>query len=167
MLGGDFWRSHRSRGLYSSQGGVGFAKMVSTFAAVRLLGAGLTGAWAAQILVSVATLVAVVIVARRRPGAAAEGATLAAAACLATPFLLDYDLMLLAIPLAWVAAEAERGGYLPWEKVILAIAFLLPLAARSLATWAGAPVGPLVLITLLGLVVRRAYFVSTPLVHGS
>jgi alpha-1,2-mannosyltransferase len=80
-------------------GGVGFAKMVSTFAAARLLDAGLTGAWAAQALVSLATLIVLLIVVHRKPGAMAEGAMLATAACLATPFLLDYDLLLLAIPL--------------------------------------------------------------------
>ena len=106
------------------------------------------------------------IVARRKPGARAEGATLAAAACVVTPFLLDYDLMLTAIPLAWVAAEAERGRFLPWEKVILASAFLLPLVARALAIWVGVPVAPLVLIALLGVVVRRALLVPTALQHG-
>lgn len=147
-------------------GEVGFAKMVSTFAAARVLGAGLIGAWGAQTLVSLAALVAALTVAHRIPGAAPEGATLAAAGCLVTPFLLDYDLMLLGVPLAWVAAEAERSGYLPWERVTLAIAFLLPLVARSLATLAGVPVAPLVLIALLGLVVRRAHLAPTPLARG-
>ncbi len=110
----------------------------------------------AQALVSLATLIALLIVIHRRPGAMAEGAMLATAACLATPFLLDYDLMLLAIPLAWVAAEAERSSYLPWEKLILGCAFLLPLVARPLATWVDVPVAPLVLIALFGMVVRRA-----------
>ena len=137
-------------------GWVGFAKMVSPFAAARLLGAGLSGAWITQAVVSCAGLVILMAVVRCRPEAPAEGATLAAATCLATPFLLDYDLMLLAVPLAWVAAEAERGGYLPWEKLILAAAFALPLVARPIATLAGVPVAPPVLIALLGVVARRA-----------
>jgi hypothetical protein len=95
-----------------------------------------------------------------------EGATLAAAACLITPFLLDYDLMLLGVPLAWVATEAEHSGYLPWEKMMLAIAFLLPLVARSLATWAHVPLAPLVLIALLGLVVRRVNVAPTILARS-
>ncbi len=92
----------------------------------------------------------------RTRGACREGAVLATAACLVTPFLLDYDLMLLAIPLAWVAAEAERSSYLPWEKLILACAFLLPLVVRPLAMWIGAPMAPPVLLALLWVVVRRA-----------
>jgi len=141
-------------------GGVGFGKMVSSFAAARLLGVNLTTAWVVQTLVSLTALAAVMLVAHRRPRGAPEGATLATAACLATPFLLDYDLMLLAIPLAWVAAEAERTGYLPWEKVTLAVVFVSPLLARSLAIWCGVPMAPLVLLALLGVVVRRARAVA-------
>jgi len=137
-------------------GWIGFAKMVSPFAAARLLGVGLSGAWAIQAVVSGAVLMILMTVVRRQPGAPAEGATLAAAACLATPFLLDYDLMLLGVPLAWVAAEAERTGYLPWEKLILAAAFVLPLVARPIATVGGVPVAPAVLIALLWVVTRRA-----------
>ena len=67
--------------------------------------------------------------------------------------------MLLAVPLAWVAAEAERDGYLPWEKLILAAAFLLPLVARPIATLTGVPVAPPLLIALLWVVTRRASLV--------
>jgi alpha-1,2-mannosyltransferase len=131
--------------------------MVSTFAAARRLGLSNTDAWAAQAIVSAAVLIITLAVACRRPGERAEGAMLATGACLMTPFVLDYDLMLLAIPLAWVVTEAEQTVYLPWEKLILASAFLLPMVTRSLATWAGASVAPLVLMALLGVVVRRAW----------
>jgi glycosyl transferase family 87 len=137
-------------------GGVGFAKMVSPFAAARLLGAGLTGAWITQATFSGTALLILLSVVRCRPGAPAEGAVLAVAACLATPFLLDYDLMLLAVPLAWVAAQAERGGYLPWEKLVLAGVFLLPLVVRPIATLTGIPIAPPLLIALLWVVARRA-----------
>jgi len=142
--------------------------MVSPFAAARLLGASISGAWLTQIVVSVAVLVILIIVVRRRPGVPGEGAILAACTCLATPFLLDYDLMVLAVPLAWVAAEAERSGYLPWEKLILATAFLLPLVVRPIATLADLPAAPPVLIALLWVVARRASMVrEMPSQHWS
>jgi hypothetical protein len=137
-------------------GAVGFAKMVSMFAAARLLGADVVGAGVAQACTSVLALSVVVTVARRRPGPKAEGAALAIGGCLATPFLLDYDLMLLLIPLAWVASVAQAEGYLPWEKLVLACAFLLPLVARPLASFAGLPIAPCVLMALLWIVARRA-----------
>jgi hypothetical protein len=70
--------------------------------------------------------------------------------------------MLLAVPLAWIAAQAGCGGYRPWEKLILAAAFALPLLARPIATTAGVPVAPLVLAALLGVVARRAFLVAAP-----
>jgi len=76
--------------------------------------------------------------------------------------------MVLAVPLAWVAAEAERSGYLPWEKLILATAFLLPLVVRPIATLADLPAAPPVLIALLWVVARRASMVrEMPSQHWS
>jgi alpha-1,2-mannosyltransferase len=135
---------------------VGFGKMASVFAGVRLLGGPVVAAWAVQAVVSLVAVGAVGMVARRRAGGAAEVATVAVAACLATPFLLDYDLMLLAVPLAWVVAAAERDGFLPWEKLVLGAAFLLPLVARAVGMTVGVPVAPLVVLGLLAVVVRRA-----------
>jgi alpha-1,2-mannosyltransferase len=80
--------------------------------------------------------------------------------------------MLLAVPLAWVAAEAERGGHLPWEKLVLAAVFLLPLVVRPIATLAGIPIAPPLLIALLWVVARRAAAVPAllgklkPVRHG-
>ena len=160
VLGEAAWRSFLASAPLAKVtlelGLVGFGKMASPFAAMSLLGAAPSMAWAAQSVVSIVALFTVLSVSRRRPGAAAEGATIAAAACLATPFLLDYDLMLLAVPLAWVAARAECGGYLPWEKLTLAAAFVLPMVTRPLAMKAGVPLAPLVITALLVTVVRRA-----------
>ena len=141
-------------------GWIGFDKMVSPFAAARLLGCTVPAAWSVQAMFSLLALTTVILAARRRPGAAAETAVLVAAACLATPFLLDYDLALLAVPLAWVAACGARTGWLPWEKLILAATFALPLAARPLATQLVVPVAPLLVTVLLAVVCRRAWRAS-------
>lgn len=93
--------------------------------------------------------------ARRRPGGEAEGALLVTATLLCTPFLLDYDLVCLALPLAWVFAQARRTGWLEWEKLVLLAGFVLPLGSRLLAGSAGLPVAPLVLVALLLVVARR------------
>jgi hypothetical protein len=60
------------------------------------------------------------------------------------------------VPLAWTAAAAERDGFLPWEKLVLAAAFLLPMVARAVGMTVGVPVAPLVVLALLTVVVRRA-----------
>jgi len=139
----------------------GYPRAVSSFAAARLLGASLAAAWTVQAAASAVALAAVVGVAWRRPGARVEVAVLAAAACLASPYLLDYDLMVLAVPLAWLASAAVTGGFLPGETPVLAAAFLLPMVARPLALQCGVPLAPPVVATLLACLVRRAGPVRT------
>lgn len=133
---------------------VGYARMQSAYAGARLLGADGGLAWAVQAVAMAAAVAAVWIT--RGASELARGATLAGATLIATPFLLDYDLTLLAVPLAWLFREALRDGFRPWEKLALVAAFILPLAARPLALGAGLPVAPLVILALLVLVVRRA-----------
>jgi alpha-1,2-mannosyltransferase len=135
---------------------VGDEKMQSVFAGVRLLHGGLTLAYGLQIVAALGVCAALVDLQRRAFRSRAEGPAMVAAALLASPFLLDYDLVLLAIPLAWIARESLRTGFLPWEKIILAVAFILPLASRSIATYAGIPVAPFVIAAVFVLVLRRA-----------
>jgi hypothetical protein len=132
-----------------------YAKLLSIFSAVRMLGGGLAVAYAAQAAVAVAGLAALVAITRHRPGAGAEIAALVAAAMLCTPHLMDYDLACLAIPLAWVAGQAMRGGWLPGEKSWLTLLYLWPLAARALALHVGIPLTPCLMLALLWLISRR------------
>ncbi|HET9018688.1 MAG TPA: hypothetical protein VFN46_03830, partial [Acetobacteraceae bacterium] len=77
------------------------------------------------------------------------------ASLLVTPFLLVYDLALVAIPMAWVVAAARRTGFLPWEKTVLGLAFVTPLLSVFLARF-GLPLGPPALLALFAIVLRRA-----------
>ena len=78
-----------------------------------------------------------------------------AAALFASPFLLDYDLTLLAIPLAWSAREASRAGFAPGEKSVLALAFVLPLLSRLTAGALGLPLAPLTIAAVFYFVLKR------------
>jgi alpha-1,2-mannosyltransferase len=95
---------------------VGNEKMQSVFAAVRLLHGSLTLAWGAQILTSLCAVAALWLMQRRAFRAAAEAPAVVCAGLLASPFVLDYDLTLLAIPLVWLFREGNRSGFLPFEK---------------------------------------------------
>jgi hypothetical protein len=105
--------------------------------------------------VALAACAGLVALQRRAFRGAAEGPAMAAAALLASPFLLDYDLLLLAIPLAWMAREGLRTGFRPWEKLALAAAFVLPLMSRPLASTVGLPLAPIVIGAVFVLVLRR------------
>ena len=86
----------------------------------------------------------------------AEGALMAAAAMLVSPFLLDYDLMLHSLPMAWLLTKASRdGAFLPWEKLALAAVFPLALISRSVAQRYGIPITPVVCLAFLAVVARR------------
>jgi alpha-1,2-mannosyltransferase len=138
------------------QGLLGFGKMQSVFAAVRLLQGGIGLAYAVQILAALSAYALLGWICARRPGAPAEGALMVAATLICTPFLLDYDLVCLAVPIAWVTAEAQRTGWQPWEKIVLLTAYALPLFSRPVAMLAGVPIAPAVMVALLLIVARRA-----------
>jgi hypothetical protein len=84
-----------------------------------------------------------------------KGAALATGTLMVTPYVLDYDLMLLALPLAWLTVEGLRTQFLNWEKITLFIVWLLPLISREIGTL-GVPIAPIVLAILLSFIVRRA-----------
>jgi len=134
---------------------VGYEKMQSAFAAVRLLHGGLTLAYALQALTALAAAAALFWLHRRRFRSPAEGPAMVAAALLASPFLLDYDLTLLAIPLAWSAREASRAGFAPGEKSVLALAYVLPLFSRLAAGALGLPLAPLTIAAVFYFVLKR------------
>jgi len=135
-----------------NEGAVGFAKMQSTFAAARLLGLPTGIAYGLQIAVGLAIAGAIASAAWRRSYTPALGAAMLAGALLVTPFVLDYDMVLLAFPLLWLAG----AGFQPWEKAIAAAAFIAAAFARPLAVHAGVPIMPLVLAALFVVLVRRA-----------
>ena len=134
-----------------AQGVIGHAKMQSPFAALVLLGAGLPAAYVCQAIVSLAVVGGVIWASRGREYSPALASLTLAGAPLTTPFILDYDLLLLAFPLLWLAAT----GYRPWEKAVSAAAFMAGAFSRPLAMKFGIPIMPLLLIVLFVTVLRR------------
>jgi hypothetical protein len=132
-------------------------KMVSVFAAMRVLGAEAALAYAVQAVASCLAIGLLVLVCRRcRDNAGARIAACVAATPLISPFFLDYDLTMLAFPLAWLLAEGMRRGFRRYEKPVLALAYMLPLIARPLALELVIPIAPLILFALLWLIAPAA-----------
>jgi hypothetical protein len=138
-------------------------KMQSLFGAIRLAGGGNAAAYGAQLVLSLAAILLLMAIARRRPGARLEAAAMATAALLVTPFLYDYDLVLLCVPMACLAALAQAGpGWRPGEKTLLLALFLLPLVARAAGLLLGIIVGPALVAALLLLLGRRSGALARP-----
>lgn len=138
--------------LAMDDGAVGYAKMQSLYAAARLFGVPSGVAYALQGVLTLAVIGAVAWASRGRRYDLPLAALMLTGALLATPFVLDYDMALLAFPLIWLAAKAFR----PWEKLIFAAAFGAPAFARPLAMAVGVPIMPAILVALFVVLLRRA-----------
>lgn len=138
------------------QGGTGWEKIQSIFSAVRAFGFGIETAYAAQI--SLALLLAIGIAWLWRSEAAFElkASALATASLLATPYVLDYDLVVLAVSIAFFARHGLARGFQPYEVSILAAAWIVPLISRSVAGVTLIPLGLIAMLALYVVTLRRA-----------
>ena len=130
-------------------------KMQSVYAAMRLFGASASVAYGVQALATLGSTLLVLWVWRQPLDRDLKNATLVAAALLATPFVLDYDLMLLAPAIAWLTAAGLRNGALPWERAALALACLDPLIARVAGENTHVMLTPAIVVALLIVILRR------------
>jgi hypothetical protein len=147
-------------------GQIGYAKMQSGFTGALLLGASVRTAYAVQTALSLGVAAALVWAGWRRRYDPLLGAAMLTGGLLATPFLLDYDLVLLAFPLIVLAGRPEA----PWCKTVAALAFIAPAIARPLAMHAGIPITPPILLALFAVLIvearrRRADHSSTASTH--
>jgi alpha-1,2-mannosyltransferase len=138
LFGADVWSafltaSRFTRQIILEQGNTGFHKMQSVFAWIRLWGGGVTLAYAGQAVVSLMTLFGLVRIWRSQIGMGYKGAALCLGALLATPYSLDYDLMLLAPVIALIAAEGAVWGFREYERLALALLWITPAATRTVA----------------------------------
>jgi alpha-1,2-mannosyltransferase len=132
-----------------------WGKLQSIFTTARILGAPLAAAYAVQAALALGVLVALATACARRPGAGPETALLATAALLCTPHVLDYDLAVAGVPLAWLARDADRTGWRPWEKTSAGLVYLWPMLGRVLTQSYHLALGPLLLLGLFVLLRRR------------
>jgi len=160
VFGAETWQAffgsfELTRTYVLEEGPTGWQKLQSAFAAMRMLGAGIETAYAVQAAVSLFVAGAVLWIWRRPVGIPLKGAALATGSLLVTPYVLDYDLMLLALPLAWLTVDGLRTQFLNWERITLFIVWLLPLLSREIGML-GVPIAPAALLLLLILILRRA-----------
>ncbi len=139
----------------TDSGTIGFAKMVSLFAGLRLIGVPSGVAMAVQAGVTLALVAAVAVVSWRRPFTPGLASLVLAGAPLATPFVLDYDMLLTAFPLAYLFARGRAEGFADWERITILAVFAGAAFARPLAVSAGLPIMPWLLTLLFVCVWRR------------
>ncbi|MEI9922353.1 MAG: glycosyltransferase family 87 protein [Bradyrhizobium sp.] len=161
IFGFDLWlafaaSTETSRKLLLEQGDVGFEKLQSVFAAVRMWGGGIPLAYLAQGIVSVAVVCGTAWTWLSAGNRDLKSALLVVATLLASPHVLDYDLVVLAVAMAFFVRYGMRTGFRSFEISLLAAAWIVPLLSRGIAGVTGIPLGLVVLLALYVCIVRRA-----------
>jgi hypothetical protein len=160
-FGVDVWTAflastHFTRTVVLEQGDTGWQKIQSIFSIVRMWGGSVPLAYAAQTMLTVAVALALIMLWRSRAAFALKAAALAVATLLATPYALDYDLMLLAPAIAFLAVNGLTRGFAPYEKTVLALLWLVPLVARSVAQATMVPLAVPLMLLCFTILLRRA-----------
>jgi hypothetical protein len=126
----------------------------TVFGLVRTLGGSAAAGWLAQGATAFGVAFIVWLVWRSAARYALKAAALSAAALIATPYAFATDLAAIVIPAAFLARDQLRYGVLANEQAVLLVLFGASFAI--LATHGSTPLGPVVTITLLCLILRRA-----------
>jgi hypothetical protein len=137
-------------------GALPWAKMPTCFAQLRLLGVPVPVAYAAHALLAMLAVLTVWQLWRRPVAPALRNAALMCATFMVSPYVFDYDLVWLAFPLAWMALDGARHGWLRGERTILLLAWLLPAFMASLVDYLPLQSGAWLLPVLLWAIRRRA-----------
>lgn len=145
-----------SRVVVLEAGDTGWHKIQSVFSSVRMWGGPVWLAYLLQGIVTVAVAATLIRLWRSSAAFALKAAGFACACLLATPYVLDYDLMVLAVAIAFFAAHGLAHGFGEDEVTLLAAAWMMPLVARTLGATIALPLGPIVLLALYALTLRRA-----------
>ncbi len=128
----------------------------SVFALMRLSGAPLSLAYSAHFIVAILVASAVWKVWRTYSSWRIRQSILVLASILASPYMMDYDLTLLALPIALIANEGIEYGWMPSERQILMMLWALPMLMVFLSFYTSIQVGPIVLLLAIVFLMRRA-----------
>jgi alpha-1,2-mannosyltransferase len=160
-FGIDTWRAfftfaEYTRTIVLETGETGWHKIQSVFSWARMWGASVPLAYGIQGAVTLGIAAALVWLWRSPASFALKAAALCLAAILATPYSLDYDLMVLAPAIAFLTVGGLARGFAPYEKTALAFLWIAPLIARGFAEVTLIPLGVIAMLVMLVLVLRKA-----------
>jgi len=143
-----------TREVVIEQGTTGWEKIMSPFAAVRAWGLALTPSYLVQGAFSLAAIAAAMRLAwTGRP--ALRNAATAAAVLIATPYVLDYDYVVLLLGIAFLWKDGEEHGWGTWERTLMGFAWIAPLVARAVAEATLIPLGLASALVVLAIAIRR------------
>ena len=160
-LGSEVWQAflhstNFTQVVVLEQGGTGWEKIQSAFSASRNWGAEVKAAYAIQGALALTLATSLGWLWQSRTAFELKAAALATASLLATPYVLDYDLVVLAIAIAYLVRYGLIYGFRDYEISLLAAAWIMPLLSRSVTASTGVPLGLIVMLALYTLILWRA-----------
>src|SRR6266480_977860 len=160
-LGGGVWHAFADSMTFTQTvvlepGGIGWEKIQSAFSAMRMWGAGVRSAYAIQIALALILAASLAWLWQSNALFELKASALATASLLATPYVLDYDLVVLAVAIVFFVRHGMNRGFHDYEISLLAAAWFMPLLSRAIAGASGIPLGLLALLALYVFIVQRA-----------
>lgn len=160
-LGGGVWHAFAdsmnfTQTVVLEQGNTGWEKIQSVFSAVRMWGAGVHTAYSVQIALALMLAASLAWLWQSDAAFELKASALATASLLATPYVLDYDLVVLAVAIAFFVKYGLSRGFRSYEISLLAAAWMVPLLSRGIAGVTGVPLGLSAMLALYVFTVRRA-----------
>jgi arabinofuranan 3-O-arabinosyltransferase len=137
---------------FLTEGKAPWWKLQSIFALVRYFGGTEQLAWAFQWVLTASVATVLALMWRSRVPYTLKAALLAAGTLLTTPYLFMYDMMVLAIPIAFLVRIGLKSGFRLYELPALGCAIALIVTY----IFTGAPVGLGATLIVAGLILRRA-----------
>lgn len=136
---------------FLTEGKATWWKLQSIFSMVRYLGGGEPLGWAFQWVLTASVAVVMALMWRSRMPYTLKAAALAAGTLLTTPYLFMYDMMVLAIPIAFLVRIGLKSGFRRYELPALgAVAVLL-----GCYMFTGIPTGLCATLVVAALILRR------------
>jgi len=160
-LGIDVWHAFAdsmtfTRTVVLEQGNTGWEKIQSIFSALRMWGGSVHLAYAVQFALTAALAASLAWLWHSEAAFELKAAALSVATLLATPYVLDYDLVVLAVAIAFLARLGLARGFAAFEISLLAAAWIVPLLSRGIAQATAIPLALPVLVVLYVFILRRA-----------
>jgi arabinofuranan 3-O-arabinosyltransferase len=128
----------------------------TVFGVLHWFGAGFAAKWSVHLIAAVVTTAVVCFICRRPVSESLKAAALGIGALIATPYMLAYDLACLTVPVAFLAQEGLRTGFLAGERLTFLGCFLALFLMQQI------PVASLILAALMIVLLRRALTLTIP-----
>lgn len=136
--------------LYAN-GMANWGKLQSVFGVTLTLSGSERLAWIVQAVVALIAAGAIAMLWRSRAAYELKAAALGVGTLLTAPHLFAYDLVILAVPMAFLFRLGSAGGFLAYEMAGMGLACLLILALAVVQ----APVGLAAVVVVAALIVKR------------